>query len=386
MKVLAGLAYGWFYMQPAYFATSDTWHFFDLSKNETDWLFKDPVAFFKDIFFYGYERSGNLFLGENSYWNDLKSNVIIKLLAICNVFAFKNYWADVVFFNFFSFFGPVALYRIISPLFKINNYILIVAVFLVPSFLFWCSGVHKDGLIFTCIAVIMYHFYLQLQAKKILRRSLLITILLFIVLFALRNFMALLLFASLVVWLISYMYPKKAKLILASLIITALLFFFFSGYLSNSLDMQQYVIEKQNEFKQLSGASAIAVPALEHNVISFLQFLPTAIDIAFFRPHFTEIKNYSYLPAIAETLLFWVIVFISLFPGRGKKTTSEQQAFIYCCLVFSISFLLLAGYTITFSGAIVRYRAVVLPFLFVPLLNNISFITEKIIANRKRLK
>lgn len=386
MKVLAGVLYGWFYMQPVYFATSDTWHFFNLSKNETDWLFKDPVAFFKDIFFYGYERSGNLFLGENSYWNDLKSNVIIKLLAICNVFTFKNYWADVVFFNFLSFFGPVALYRIIRSLFKINNYVLIVAVFLIPSFLFWCSGVHKDGLIFTCVAVIMYHFYVQLQAKKIVWRSLSIALFLFIVIFALRNFMALLLFASLAVWLLSYAYSKKAKLILVSLVIAGLLFFMFSGYLNNSLDMQQYIIEKQNEFKQLSGASAIAVPALEHNAGSFLQFLPTAIDIAFFRPHFTEIKNYSYLPAIAETLLFWVVVFISLFLGRGRKTTNEQKAFIYCCLLFSISFLLLAGYTITFSGAIVRYRAVVLPFLFVPLLNNISFITEKIIANRKTLK
>ena len=92
LKVFAGFAYGWFYQQPAYYATSDSWHFFDLSKGETDWLLPEPLAYFKDIFMYGYERSGNLFVGENSYWNDLKSNLPIKLLAVCNVFTLKNYY------------------------------------------------------------------------------------------------------------------------------------------------------------------------------------------------------------------------------------------------------------------------------------------------------
>src|SRR5207253_1683986 len=110
----------------------------------------------------GYEQTGNLFLHSNSYWNDLKSNVIIKFLALCNVVTFKNYFADIVLFNFMFFFGPVALYRLVKQLFPINKQLLIVSVFLIPSFLFWCSGIHKDGIIFTCIALISFHFYRQI--------------------------------------------------------------------------------------------------------------------------------------------------------------------------------------------------------------------------------
>ncbi|QEC68763.1 hypothetical protein FRZ67_16160 [Panacibacter ginsenosidivorans] len=379
LKVFAGIVYGWFYQQPAYFATSDTWHFFELSKGETDWLLHDPLAFFKDIFMYGYERSGNLFVGENSYWNDLKSNVIIKLLAICNVLTLKNYYANIVLFNFLFFFGPVALYRVVKNLFESNRLLLIAGVFLIPSFIFWCSGIHKDGLIFSSAAVIVFHFQQQLTEKKILWPRVAVMLLLFVVLFALRNFMALLLAGSLFAWLMCFLYSQQKKIIIASIVVVSLATFFLSGKISAAVDMPQYVIEKQSEFKQLSGASSIDVPVLENNLWSFVTFLPTAIDIALFRPHVTEIKNISYVPAAAEIILFWIVVAASLVIRTKTKYSDRQSAFIIFCIFFSFSFLLLAGYTITFSGAIVRYKAIVLPFLFVPVIQKLSALMARFV-------
>ena len=167
LKIIAGLVYAWFYLRPAYYATSDTWRYFELSKAETDWLLKDPLAFLQDIFTNGYQQTGNLFLQNNSYWNDLKSNIIIKFLALCNVVTFKNYFADIVFFNFIFFFGPVALYRLTKQLFPVDKFLLITSIFLIPSFLFWCSGIHKDGFIFACIALILFYFYKQILNRKI---------------------------------------------------------------------------------------------------------------------------------------------------------------------------------------------------------------------------
>ena len=82
IKVIVGCFYGWFYSLPAYVQTSDTWQYFNLQLTETDWLLKDPVAFIKDLFTYDYNSSGNLFIAHNSYWNNLKDNVIIKILAV----------------------------------------------------------------------------------------------------------------------------------------------------------------------------------------------------------------------------------------------------------------------------------------------------------------
>jgi hypothetical protein len=44
---LQGLCTDGFTSNLAYYATSDTWHFFELSKGETDWLLHDPAAFFQ---------------------------------------------------------------------------------------------------------------------------------------------------------------------------------------------------------------------------------------------------------------------------------------------------------------------------------------------------
>lgn len=374
LKVLAGLAYGLFYLQPQYFATSDTWHFFELSKGETDWLLHDPAAFFKDIFVYGYDRSGNLFVGENSYWNDLKSNIIIKLLALCNLVTFKNYYADVVLFNFFFFFGPIALYRVVAKHFNINKLLIIASVFLIPSFIFWCSGIHKDGLIFTCIAVIVYYFDRQLTEKRFMPKAAISMLLMFIILFALRNFMALILAGSLMVWVLCNIFPRRHIVVISFVIVTVISLFFLSGKLSNTTDLPQYVIEKQAEFKKLSGASGINVPPLENSITSFAGFLPTALDIALLRPHISEIKNKSYIPAVAEIYLCWAVVLLSLFVKTNNSYSNYQSSFLVFCLFFSLSFLLLAGYTITFSGAIVRYKASVLPFIFMPVVYKLHYL------------
>ncbi|MGI8950266.1 MAG: hypothetical protein ACR2FN_01645 [Chitinophagaceae bacterium] len=363
IKIAAGLFYGWFYALPAYISGSDTWRYFNESKSETDWLLKNPVAFIKDLFYYGYQQSGNLFSGENSYWNDLKTNVIIKLMAIFNVLSFKNYYVNVVFFNFLFFFGPVAFFRMMNNLYPQKKLLFICSIFLLPSFLFWCSGAHKDGFIFSAIALSVYYFYLQIQQKKIRLKYCLMIVLCFILIFILRNFILVLLIPAFAAWFFAERYPQKKWRVFSTFYLASIILFFLSGYFFSSVNCLQYVVNKQQEFKALSGNSQIAVPQLQSTFQSFIYFFPTAIDIAFFRPHITEIKTLSYLPAAAENILLFVIILISIVYRNKNIFFSPTLLF---CLFFSLSILLLCGYTVTFSGAIVRYKSIVLPFLITP--------------------
>jgi hypothetical protein len=186
--------------------------------------------------------------------------------------------------------------------------------------------------------------------------------------------MALLLIPALLVLFLCNLYPSASRRIAIALYGIGIILFFVSSQISLQKSLPQYIIQKQAEFKQLSGNSAIKTPPLENNLFSFIRFLPTAIDIAFFRPHITEVRNKSYIPAVVEITLLWSVIIFSFFIKRKKNYSPQQMAFIMFCICFSMSFLLIAGYTITFSGAIVRYRAVVLPFVFVPALLRISLI------------
>ncbi len=157
VKIASGFAYAWFFSLPQYVATADTWGFYRDSLKETDWLLRDPAGFVTDLFHYPYEQSGNLFAGVSSYWNDLKNNVFIKLMAVINVCTDKDYHTNIIVFNFLYFFGPVALFRLVKSSWQFDQRWLVLPVFLLPSFVFWCSGIHKDGLIFSCHA----HRHLQ---------------------------------------------------------------------------------------------------------------------------------------------------------------------------------------------------------------------------------
>jgi hypothetical protein len=55
------------------------------------------------------------------------------------------------------------------------------------------------------------------------------------------------------------------------------------------------------------------------------------------------------------------------------KQTFPDERFILFCLFFSVSVLLMIGYSVNNLGAIVRYRSVVLPFLIAPLLTMINW-------------
>lgn len=363
--------YGFFYSEPDRLLTSDTWKYFNLSQLETTWLLHEPAAFVKDFFSYRYNSSGNLFIAHNSYWNNLKDNVIIKMLAVINVFTLKNYYADVIFFNFFFFIGCVAFYRLLKEKISAKKYVLIAFASCIPSFLFWCSGIHKDGLVFTAIALCTFCFNRWIEHKRVKAKDIVVMFFSMLLLFALRNFVLLLLLPTLLTWYLCYRFPQKKIAIVTTVYGLVIIAFFTSGYINHNLDFLAYTINKQNEFKALGGNSQLPLPQLISTIGSFIQFLPHAIDIAFFRPHINETSNILYWPAIAENIFIYVLIIYSFYQYFSKKkmfefTPSAKALFIFS-FAFAISNLLMMGYTVTLTGAIVRYKSFVLPFLIAPL-------------------
>ena len=81
-------------------------------------------------------------------------------------------------------------------------------------------------------------------------------------------------------------------------------------------------IEKQKEFIALGGNSQLHYPLLQSGLFGFIFYLPYAIDIAFFRPHFTETNNLAYWPAIAENFVFR---FKTIFGEKVRSRLFDNQ-------------------------------------------------------------
>jgi hypothetical protein len=102
--------------------------------------------------------------------------------------------------------------------------------------------------------------------------------------------------------------------------------------------------------------------ALEPTAIGVAKALPAALNHTLVRPYVWEFSKLTYLPAIAEVLLFWLLVLMLLVRLRRKKAEPflawEAGAFVVV-----IGAYLLIGYTVPYLAAIIRYKAVLWPLI-----------------------
>ena len=376
IKVGVGILYGLYFKSPAIFAQADTWRFYRESIPETQLLLHNPLFFIKSTFISNYADTGGLFVAKNSYWNDVKDNIIIKLFAVCNVFSRNNYFTNTIFFNFLSLLGLVAYYRLVKRYSISHQYLLLASIFLFPSFLFWSSGIHKDGLMFSALGVVFYSFHSIIKNEGKTKHWIAM-IICFVFIFLIKNYLALALIPALLGWWLADRNHQRHEYYFIAVYSGCLLLLIIIGLFGNHYNALFYIVNKHEEFLALSGNSAISVRPLAANTESAIFYLPTAIDIALFRPHPFESKNIAYLLSFAEIAMTITITLI--FIGSAKLNRLMPPFFI-CCFYFALSILLLDGYIVTFSGAIVRYRSLMLPFLITPM---IALIPEK--RKRKRV-
>ncbi|MFL5765336.1 MAG: hypothetical protein ACJ77K_15435 [Bacteroidia bacterium] len=102
--------------------------------------------------------------GEISAWNGnfedafyLNSRLVIVTNVFLHLISFNNIFVHILFFCFFSFVGLTALYKAMYSHFPAKNYALVIGIFLVPSVLFWTSGIYKETLVVLFLGLIVYH-------------------------------------------------------------------------------------------------------------------------------------------------------------------------------------------------------------------------------------
>jgi hypothetical protein len=372
LKVMAGIFYGWIGIYYGELAKMiDTWAYHMESLQEYQLLMSHPIKFFTSLFHNSYEGGYTNFLStHNSWWNDVKANFLIKIMALFNLFSLGHYYINVIFYSFISMFGPVALYRIMKDVFPAKKVPVLAATFLIPSFLYWTSGLHKEGLIFLGLAVMIYHFYFGFKEKRFSAGRILMILVSFFLVIILRNFLILALLPALFAWVLAEKLKFRPILIYSAAFLLAIIFFFSAKYLHPALDFPDATAARQHEFIRMGGGSSISVEPLQPNPGSFLKNAPQALSLAVLRPFPSDVRHLLSLAASVEICLLLLLFLIFLFWRKNGTTLSP---FLLFCLFFSFSVLIMIGYTVNNLGAIVRYRSIVLPLLIVPVVAKINW-------------
>jgi hypothetical protein len=361
---------------------SDTVAFHNMGTDDFNLLLRNGREYFSQIFHnpyvHGYSR---LFDDYHSFWNNLRTILIVKMVSIFDFFSFKDFWINSLFFNFIVFFGCAALYKVFVRVFPQSGIPLILCIFLFPSALFFSAMIHRDGLIFLAISMVVYHLYFFKKGGNIFKRIVIISLFLLLI-FCLRNYVFLLLIPALMAWMLAEKFPKKSLMIFVATYFLGLLFFFLSGLISPKIDFPGYVAKRQESFIQIGkqGNSTIKVDTLKPTFGSFIKNAPQAFDLAFLRPYLSKINETAFAPFALEILLIQILLVLLIF---FHKKTPEIQPIIYFNLFFSISALLIGGYVVPIIGAIVRYRSIYFIFLLIPVVCYIDWTTALQLKRKK---
>jgi hypothetical protein len=372
LKIAAGVAYGWFFTTiPNYKSAADTWKFFFEGSKDTELLFTNPVRYFTSIADNPYGRSyGHFFSTVNSYWNELKHTYMVKFVSLLNVASGSNYYVNVIFYSFLTFFGPMAFIRVMNDVFPNKKKLITISTFLFPSFLFWSSGIHKDGLIFTLLTIAVFIFYFGIKEKKLGLKQFALVSFLILLIFPVRNHVVLASVPAFFAWWLAekYFVRKWIPFILITMLCTTI--FFGSKYIHPKLDLPVSIVLRKKAFIKLGGNSFLPQRELQANVKSFVLNAPQALNHALVRPYITEITSPLYLVSALEILFVWLLVFVWFF--RYTDNPYRHSVVIFLLLVSGI-LLLLTGYIVPQLGAIVRYRAIFFPYILVPIIATVDW-------------
>ncbi|HLO39346.1 MAG TPA: hypothetical protein VK173_12680, partial [Lacibacter sp.] len=253
--------------------------------------------------------------------------------------------------------------------------IITASTFLLPSFLFWSSGIHKDGLIFTYISLIVFVMYFGLKKKRLGLKEILIVGLLLLLIFPVRNHVVLACVPGLFAWWLAERYFKRKWIAFALVTVLGTVVFFSAKYVHPKLDLPISIVLRNKDFIKLGGNSFLPQRKLEPTFTGFIQNAPQALNHTLVRPYVTEFLSPLYLVSALEILLIWIVVSVWFFRYTDNPYKHSVVQFLF---LVSMVLLLLTGYIVPQLGGIVRYRAIFFPFILVPIIATISWKQNKL--------
>ena len=157
-KVLLGIGYGLIYQH--YYQTGDILHYFQDSKIIYSALPERPGDYL--LLTLGYTQTGeapervqDLYGKMRLSWRT-QEYLSVRVNSILNLFSLGHYYVNVILLSLISLLCLALLHHTIANLSPDRGRLLALAIFMVPSSLFWCSGIHKDSITLIAMSLVLY--------------------------------------------------------------------------------------------------------------------------------------------------------------------------------------------------------------------------------------
>lgn len=374
IKVFTGCVYGYFFLH--YYNGDDTWFYHTESLKEYALLKTDPLAFItRDIFQNGYTSNQlfTIFDSHNSFSKDLQDTLLIKLLAVFDVFSGSRYYVNVIFYNLLVFWGSYYLFLAVSKRYPEKMSVWFLLIFFFPPLLFWTSGIRKDGLSFALICGFIYQMNTLFNSSKTQARHYVFVLVIWATLFLSRSFIAMSLIPVTIAWIWAHAVKRNALTIYVAAGLIFIALFFATGFLSPAFNLPVKVAERQASFLNLSGGSYLPIDKLDGTFGSYLKIFPQALNHIFIRPYPWEAENLLYVFSFAEIAFFFSMLIWAIVKPSSICKKFLNDPFILSLVMLAFINYAIIGYTVPFMGAFIRYRSIFEIFFLIAIINFIGY-------------
>lgn len=371
-----------------YYKGGDSINYFLAAKPLYKLAFTYPDRYWEFIFHSNYPYPYECRYEVNSYGVGflLRSNttvMVIRFTSVVNLFCFNSYILCCIVTSFISYIFVFKAFRLLVGIYPSLVQQFSIAFLMIPSVIFWGSGVGKDVIMFSSIMFIFVRFY----EAAILKRSIAMNVFKILVAAYLvslvRGFIIITLAPCLI--LMAAVYYRNVfrnpvvrfvalPLFLVVGMAASYLFIQSIGHTMQSYNLDS--MEKTAEgFKswhttlgETEGGSFYSLGGdFDYTIAGIIRKAPLALAITLFGPFIWQIRNAVMLMSGLESfifLFFFIKVFLNMRAYRALGIIFKDHVIVFCA-VFVVIIGVAVGLTSFNYGALVRYKIPVLPFFAV---------------------
>lgn len=362
--------------------SSDIFKYFDDGNIIFSALHQNPLDYFRMITGVGsdaphldqYYHTCHFWLKEFNYGLLNDNRIVIRFNAIVRLLSMGNIHIHTLFMSFLSFTGLWGIFKIFEQSFLKQRWLLVLAVFFMPSVYFWTSGILKEGLLMFSFGMLLY-FFSRLLESPFQKKYWVGILLMFFLLLISKFYVLVAALPGLIYILLTRKNRDKYQLI--KFIGIHLLFLALTWFSKPviGLSFPEIIAQKQNDFISFTNSlthvgSKIDMEPLKADFISIVKASPKAFYTTLFRPTIFEISNPLMALAAVENFLIVLALLSGItFFNRNRL----KDSWLGFCISFTLILFVLSGLTTPVLGALVRYKAPALPFLGIALMYVINF-------------
>lgn len=378
VKLAAGTALGWVYSNYYTDRTkADTFRYFDDSEVLFSSIHESPKSYWKMIT--GWDSDSpelQTYYDRMNYWYDTYSPIndnraIIRTNALMRLFSGGHYHVHLVIVCFLALIGVVAATKALAKFHPGYSSTFFLTFIIIPSVVFWGSGLMKDSLGVFALGLTIFSLTKIQDGLHFSFKNLILWAVCMFMLMQTRFQLFLLMCPLGIAWIVAINFKNRQQILLLSTYV----FISVASVLSWNLLFEEAFFDQLSEKR-----NAFITLAIQENSNSLFSTIPMETKFplvllepisgfikSLTQPNLTSNSNSVNMIAGIENILILVSALFLL--GLSVKNRFRGWSlFLTLCLTLSISYMAVAGMVTPVAGALVRYKAALIPFMIMPLI------------------